>query len=76
LIIRGGLDYLDTLVREQPEHAVHGVSGEIAAIKRGGEVGHRDGPTFPGPGDEIGYLVYGGSSRKTHGDKCASGYRR
>ena len=64
------------LVGEQAEDSVDRVRGEIAAVKGGREVGHRDGPTFPRPGDQIGYLVYGGQNRKAHADKCASGSRR
>jgi len=75
LVISGSFEYLDALVREQAKHSVDGVRGEIAAIKGGREVGHGDGPTFPGPGDQIGYLVYGRQNRKAHADKCASGIR-
>jgi len=50
-----------------------GISRQIAAIERRGELGHCDCATLPGLRHKIGYVVHLGENRKAHADQCASG---
>jgi hypothetical protein len=50
------VENLDAFVAEQAHNTFEGVGWHISAVQRGRDVGHRDGPAFPGSCDEVRYL--------------------
>ena len=51
------IEYLDSLVHQQPDDGIRDISGQVAALEGGGDVRHGDGPAFPGLRHQFCYLI-------------------